>query len=142
MNILIVTPNEPFYLSGNINYLLRNLSSEDRLVGCVLLKPTPYGNRLNFKDKAIQTLKIFGSKFFLYYGLKFVWAKIFLTDVKDVLNKFKIPIIHLSENINSPNSLSLLKIYKPDLIISILGNQIFKESILNLPTHGCINLHN
>ena len=31
--------------------------------------------------------------------------------------------------------------FKPDLLVSILGNQIFKKPILNLAPRGCINLH-
>ena len=31
--------------------------------------------------------------------------------------------------------------YSPDLIISILGNQIFKKPLIELPPLGCINLH-
>ena len=43
MNIILITPNEPFYLSKNISFLIKNIPKEVKLKGCVLLKPTPYG---------------------------------------------------------------------------------------------------
>ena len=141
MNIIIVTPNEPFYLSNNIDYLVRNLNSQDKLIGCVLLNPTPYGKRLNFFQKANRTFKIFGLKFFIYYTVKFILVTFFSRNVEQVLRQHKIPIIRLSKNINSKDSITILRQFNPDLIISVLGNEIFKKSILELPKNGCINLH-
>lgn len=141
MNIIIVTPNEPFYLSENIDYLIRNLNAQDKLVGCVLLNPTPYGRRLNFFQKAYRTFKIFGLRFFIYYTVKFIYVTLFSRNVEKVLRQHKIPIIRLSKNINSKGSITILKQFNPDLIISVLGNEIFKKSILELPKNGCINLH-
>ena len=34
-----------------------------------------------------------------------------------------------------------IQLFKPDLLISIAGNQIFKEKLINLAPQGCINLH-
>ncbi len=31
--------------------------------------------------------------------------------------------------------------FKPDMLISILGNQIFKKPLINLAPKGCLNLH-
>jgi len=45
------------------------------------------------------------------------------------------------ENINSEESLKLLKSKKPDLILSFAFGQIFKAPILNLPKLGCLNVH-
>jgi len=141
LKILIVTPNEPFYLADNIKFLITNLSCNDQLIGCVLLKPTPYGKRITFFQKAFRTFKIFGFKFFIYYTIKYIYSKLFVVDVERILIKSKIPIIQLSKNINSNESLSILKELNPDLIISILGNEIFKRPILELPKNGCLNLH-
>ena len=52
-----------------------------------------------------------------------------------------VPLKLLNESINNNGSLNLIRSYKPDLIISILSNEIFKNEVLNLPTYGCINLH-
>ena len=53
----------------------------------------------------------------------------------------EIPKITISENINSPSSINIINSYKPDILVSVLGNQIFKKQIINLAPMGCINLH-
>ena len=128
-------------MSENLSYLLENITSASKIKGCVLLKATPYGRRSNFLQKALKTYNIFGLKFFLFYSMKFLKNKIFGKDVKKILKDHKIPIIELPNNINYPESIKVLSKYSPDLIISILGNEIFKKPILNLPKKGCINLH-
>ena len=142
MKIIIVTPNEPFYLSDNISYLLKNLKKNNHdIVSCVLLSPSPYGRRVTFSSKSKKVLSIFGLSFFIYYTLKFIKTKLFKPSVKKVLNLNKVPLTILDKSINHRDSLGIIDYYKPDLIISILGNEIFKSKILSLPTYGCINLH-
>ena len=142
MKIIIVTPDEPFYLSENIEYLLRSLRNNNHdVVSCVLLSPSPYGKRETFFSKSKKVLNIFGSSFFLYYGAKFVVTKLFKPSVKKILTLNKIPITLLNKSINHKHSRDIINSYKPDLIISVLGNEIFKSEILGLPTYGCINLH-
>lgn len=142
MKIILVTPNEPFYLSDNISYLLKNLKKNNHdVVSCVLLSPSPYGRRETFLAKSKKVLNIFGISFFLYYSLKFIMAKLFKPSVKKILNLNIVPLTLLNKSINHKDSLDIINSYKPDLIISILGNEIFKSKILSLPRYGCINLH-
>ena len=35
----------------------------------------------------------------------------------------------------------MISSYKPSLLVSILGNEIFKEQLIKLAPYGCINLH-
>ena len=58
-----------------------------------------------------------------------------------MIERKNIRIITLKDSINSENSLHTISLYNPDVIVSILGNQIFKKQILSLPKIGCINLH-
>ena len=141
MRIILVTPDEPFYLSENITYLLKNLKRNNHeLVSCVLLSPSPYGRRETFYSKSQKVLSIFVLSFFIYYSLKYIKTKLFKPSVKKVLNLNKVPLTLLNKSINHKDSLDIINSYKPDLIISILGNEIFKNEILSLPTYGCINL--
>ncbi|MDC0280976.1 formyltransferase family protein, partial [Akkermansiaceae bacterium] len=107
----------------------------------VLLSPSPYGRREFFLSKAKKVLNIFGISFFIYYSLKLIKTKLFEPSVGKVLKLNKIPIVLLNKSINHKDSLDIISAFKPGLIISILGNEIFKSKILNLPTYGCINLH-
>jgi len=141
MRLIIITQNEPFYLSQNLNYLINNLKNDHELVGVVISDVSPFGKKESFIKKALKTKKIFGLKFFIYYSLKFIYSKIFKTSVRTLLNKYNIPEIIIEGSINSVKNIELIKSYNPDLLISILGNQIFKKSLLDLAPKGCINLH-
>ena len=46
------------------------------------------------------------------------------------------------EKINSPECISIIENYKPDLIFNINSYQIIKEPILSIPPQGIINFHN
>jgi methionyl-tRNA formyltransferase len=61
--------------------------------------------------------------------------------VKSILKKNDIPIIKLEGSINNKSNLKLISEFKPDLLVSILGNQIFKKPLIDLAPKGCINLH-
>ena len=142
MKIVLVTPDEPFYLSDNIQYLLENLiKNKHEIVSCILLHPSPYGRRETFFSKAFKVCDIFGLRFFIYYSLNYLISKIFKRSVKTVLKINQIPIECLDRPINHQSSLDLIDGHGPDIIISVLGNEIFKRDLLELPSFGCINLH-
>lgn len=142
MRIIIITQNEPFYLAKNLKYLISILPNHSEIVGCVVADVSPFGKKESFLKKAKKTYDIFGLRFFIYYTIKFLKSKInSKTNVFKVLNENSIPIITLHSPINKKQSVDQIKAFKPDLLVSILGNQIFKKPIINLATKGCINLH-
>jgi methionyl-tRNA formyltransferase len=142
MDIFIITQNDPFYLAENLNYLFYNLPKDVKAVGCVLFDASPFGKRESFIQKLIKSFQIFGISFVIHYAVEFIYSK-FNTNknVKKTLKKHGIPILSIKENINSKQSLETIKSYNPDLLISIAGNQIFKQPLINLATKGCLNLH-
>ena len=143
MRVLIITQDDPFYLADNLNYLFNIPSDDISYVGCVLLSPSPFGKKNeSFLMKAFNTYKIFGLIFFLTYSLRFLLNKFKKnTKVRNILNRHNIPCISLNKSINSNESLSRLSEFKPDLIVSIAGNEIFKKPLINLAPFGCLNLH-
>lgn len=141
MKIIIITQNEPFYLKENISYLLSILPLECKIIGCIVSDVSPFGKRESFLNKMYKTYKIFGLKFFIYYSIKFMYKKFFSSSIKSLLRKENINEIKLNGSINNKSNLDLLKSLKPDLLVSILGNQIFKKELITLAPKGCINLH-
>ena len=141
MRIIIITQDEPFYLSQNIDYLLSKLSDNDKIVGAIVTNASPFGRKESFLSKALKTKRIFGINFFIYYSLRFTYAKIFRKSVTQILAKHGVNKIYVKGSINSEKNLNIIKSYNPDLLISILGNQIFKKPLINLGPKGCINLH-
>lgn len=141
MNIVLITQADPFYISDSIQELLKRVSKKHTISACVLLKASPFGKNLGFFNKVVSTFKIFGAKFFIYYTLKFIYAKLFKKNVSQILKKFNVTQIDLKKSINHTTSLEEIKKYAPDLLISLAGNQIFKTTLINLAPLGCLNLH-
>ena len=132
MRIVIITQDEPFYLAQNIKYLYSILPSHSQIVGCVVNDVSPFGKKESFIKKAKKTYSIFGIKFFLHYAFMFIKSKFSKKkNVIKLLNKLGIPFIRLESNINNEDSVDKIKSYNPDLLISILGNQIFKTQIFD-----------
>ena len=142
MNIVLITQNEPFYLAENLEYLINNLQTHSNITGCVVLSPSPFGKKLSFFQKANRTRNIFGNIFFIRYTIKYLnrYANP-KKSIKRILEKHKIPIISLKRAINHKESIELISKFSPDLLISILGNEIFKKPIIELASKGCLNLH-
>jgi methionyl-tRNA formyltransferase len=142
MRIVIITQDDPFYLAKNLDYLFSLFSKEHEVVGCVVSSVSPFGKKETFIDKALKTAKIFGFKFFLRYALKFISSKFsFKNNVRNVLIKHGVEEINLTGSINSKESLDSINSFKPDLLISIAGNEIFKLPLIELASKGCLNLH-
>ena len=142
MRIVIITQNEPFYLAENLRYLINILPVHSKIVGCVVNDVSPFGKKETFFKKAKKTYNVFGLSFFIHYSMKFIISKIDNSKKIDiVLNNNTIPKIVLDKPINHVESVTKIKEFKPDLLLSILGNQIFKEPIIDLAPKGCLNLH-
>ena len=113
-----------------------------QIVGCVVNDVSPFGKKENFIQKAKKTYDIFGLRFFMHYSLKFIKSKFQSSKkISNILNDFCIDKIVLNKHINHPESVQSIKKYDPDLLISILGNQIFKDPMIRLAPKGCLNLH-
>jgi methionyl-tRNA formyltransferase len=142
MNIVIITQDDPFYLAENLDYFFQNLPEDVSIIACVLADASPFGKRESLFKKLRKTLKIFGFSFVVHFGLQFIRNRLDKNkSVVNILNKYNIPIVRLAESINSEKSLSAIKTYAPDLLISIAGNQVFKQPLIDLAPKGCLNLH-
>jgi methionyl-tRNA formyltransferase len=142
MTILIITQDDPFYLAETFEYLLGKLPEDIKITGCVLAAISPFGKRESFYKKLKKTFEIYGVSFLLHYGMQFIRNKLNPSKkIAKILHKYNIPIIHLSGNINSEESLKRIRSYHPDLLVSVLGSQIFKQSLIDLAPKGCLNLH-
>ena len=142
MRIVIITQDDPFYLPDNLDYLFNNLPEQTEVVGCVVTRVSPFGKTESLLDKAKSTLEIFGLRFFVRYGVDFLVSKLpNRPTVRKVLKKYGIPEVPISNSLNSSDSLTRLREFTPDLLISVLGNQIFRRPLIDLAPSGCLNLH-
>ena len=60
--------------------------------------------------------------------------------VKTLADKFNLPVIQ-PPTLKEPEALTQLQSWEPDLIIDAAFGQILRPPVLNLPLHGCINVH-
>ena len=142
MRIVLITQNEPFYLAKNLKYLHSILPKHSKIISAIISNPNVYGRKEFFIKKALRTFNIFGLKFFLYYSFLFIRNKLNKKyDVIETLKELKIKQISLKNSINNKISLDIIRAEKPDIIISILGNEIFKKDLIELAPKGILNLH-
>ncbi len=60
--------------------------------------------------------------------------------VKTLALELNIPIIQ-PQKLREPGTMSQLQTWKPDLIVVAAFGQILKKEVLDLPKHGCVNIH-
>ena len=142
LKIILITQDDPFYLGGHIGWLLENIPPCARVVAAVVLRGSPFGRKELLVKKVAKTYEIFGAKFFLRFGLTYLTNKFRpQKNIKRVLMRHKIPLIRITHHINHPETVSALRTFAPDLLISIAANEIFKREIIELAPKGCFNLH-
>ena len=142
MRVVLITQNDRFYLPEAIDYLVALLDNAVKIEAAVCLDQSPFGERKSFLRKSYDTLSIFGLRFFIHYGSRFVWKKFFRKDsVIRRLKRHDIDVISLGASINHPDSLQRIGEYSPDILVSIAGNEIFRKPLIDLCKHGCLNLH-
>lgn len=142
MKIVIITQDNPLYIAESIERLIKKLGSANKIVGCIVADPSPFGKKESFKDKALNTYRIFGVNFFIYYSIKYLVNKFLKRkSLTKILVNNSIKNISLNHSVNHPDSINKIKKLKPDLMISLAGNEIFKKEFINIPPKGCLNLH-
>lgn len=140
VRVLIVTQEEPFYLPSLLPRFLDELSERHDVVGAVVLSPSPYGKASeSFLRKMKTVLTIFGLRFFFYYGMRYLHSMVHGERVSSVISGRRIPLISLEHSINHKESLQLIADANPELTVSILANEVFKEEFLKIAP--CLNLH-
>jgi methionyl-tRNA formyltransferase len=144
VKIILFTQEDPFYLVESTEDLMKKINSDGRhsIIQAIITPPSPFGRKETFKQKAIKTYKIFGLSFFLYYSIRFFVRKIILRKgVEKVLKKNNVPVISISDTINSKANVELIQNLDADLILIIAGNQIVKKRVLDATKFGVFNVH-
>lgn len=142
MRVLILTQDEPLFIVPSIDYFLSRTPAQVTVAGCVVFDPSPVGKKLGLAGRAKQLLRVFGAGYFLRYAGKFALARLLPgRSLDSVLRRHAVAKVEIAGNINAPANLETLRALKPDLLISIAGNQIFRRPLIDLAPKGCLNLH-
>jgi methionyl-tRNA formyltransferase len=141
MRLVFLTQADPFYLPKIYQYLLPKLKSEGHeVVASVLFDVAPFGKKESKVKQLIDTYKVFGLGFTIHYILQYAKG-ILSKDVKGVMEANSIETVKLANRVNHPDSLEIIQSFKPDLLVSLAGNEIFKQPLFESAKYGVINLH-
>lgn len=147
MKIIIITQEDAFVVPKNIEKILR-------LEDVELLKVIDIDSNYSLVNKKSYFIKGFGLLQTIKMGIKVVSAKVL--NIIDTVTSYKLAITPKSlkavserynipfDRIKNPNSAGFLeevRALEPDLIVSYSAPVVFKEALLKIPKHGCINLH-
>jgi len=138
--IFIITQNENIFLKESLENLILNLPKNVKITNVILLNSSPFGKKKNLFSKIISTINIFGINFFIFYCIKII-RSFFSERIIALLKRHKIKYYLINDDVNNSHNLNLIKKSKPDIILSLTANQIFKEKLLNIPKICCLNLH-
>lgn len=136
MRVFILVENDRFFIPKMLSQFIPQYGGD--LVGVGIAR-RKYSSPITH---IVRSLKNFERKLIIFGPLGLLRLLFKLkkpTSAKSAAQKFGIPFYELF-NINSPESLSLLKQHNIDVIIS-LQDQIFKKDLIRLPKIGCINKH-
>ena len=100
----------------------------------------PFGKKESKVKQLIDTYKVFGLGFTIHYVLKYAKG-ILGKDVKGVMKANGFETVKLANRINNLESLKIIRSFKPDLLVSLAGNEIFKQPLFESAKYGVINLH-
>jgi methionyl-tRNA formyltransferase len=110
------------------------------VVASVLFDVAPFGKKESKVKQLIDTYRVFGLGFTIHYILQYAKG-ILGKGVKGVMETNGIETVKLANRVNHPNSLEIIQSFKPDLLVSLAGNEIFKQPLFESANYGVINLH-
>lgn len=135
MKIILVT-SDLTYCPENYNdvfeYVVQNL--KPRIAGVILVRINKFG--ILFK---LPYLYFAGCKN-IASALRHNLGEAILGRKKRFLEKSGIPLISV-KSINDGNGILWLRAMKPDLVLNMRARCIYKDSVLEIPRLGCVNVH-
>ncbi len=147
MNVIFITPEEPTVMPLFFEKALPQVREK---VGAIVVVSPVYRNTTWVKQ-AVKFIRSFGLKDFLLEAIVFAGDKCLdlsqkvagmggFHSVKSLAEFHGVPLLRAGD-VNDAEFLERLRELKPDLIVSVSCPQIFRKPLLQLPTHGCINVH-
>jgi methionyl-tRNA formyltransferase len=130
------------FLVPGIDYLLSRKPDGVEIAGCVVFDPSPLGKKVGLAGRAKELLRVFGPAYFVRYAAKFALARARPSRrLSHILRSHGVRQLKLAANVNAPQSLDAIRRLRPDLLVSVAGNQLFRRPLIELAPKGCLNLH-
>jgi methionyl-tRNA formyltransferase len=146
MKIAVVTQEDSFYIPKLLSLVMagrgRDIVAVSILPGEMVKTVSNVRKYLAFMGPLDFTR--YGIRYSIYHALNLLFPKGIgdrFYSVKAVARRHGVPILEPGK-VNAAAHLEALRQLGVELIVSIAAPQIFKEELLALPKHGCINIHN
>jgi methionyl-tRNA formyltransferase len=148
-HILFITQEDPFYVRLFFEEFFKRYDPTEDVKG-VIVAPTM--GKKSVKKLIRQMYDFYGPVDFVRIGARYAWHKTCdllsrvvplrrFHSISQVCRHYNVPV-NACANINGEEFLETLRQMDLDLIISVAAPQIFKEPLIRIPRHGCINIHN
>jgi methionyl-tRNA formyltransferase len=149
LNIAFITQDDPFYVRIFFKEFIESCVRREEIKVVVIL---PAMGKKSFSGVLRQMYDFYGCWNFLRVGTRYIlyklasklpaWArgKKFFS-IEQVCRHYGVQVAR-ARDVNAPELLGLLSQWGLDLIISVAAPQVFRERLIGLPRHGCINIHN
>lgn len=138
MKITMLTVADPLYLPAFFDLVLAELAGGGHDVE-VYAAPALYRGQTTL-SAAWRYLRTFGIDGFVGLALRMLRAKCLRISIEQSCRWAGVPYAALAD-VNHPPFLERLRNTGTDLIVSVSCPQIFRGRLINLPRHGCLNIH-
>ena len=136
LRVLVVTAEDPIYVSRFFEALIPALPATVRVVGVTVL---PAFHEPLFLT-ARRVLGLYGPIDFARLCMRYAGARASGRSVSRLAEKAGIPRIE-TRSVNNEEYLGRVSELAPDVIVSVAAPEIFRTALLSLPRLGCLNIH-
>lgn len=147
--LLFITQEDPFYVRLFFEEFLANYPHREEIAGVVI---APTMGKKSMAKLVRQMYGFYGPVDFVRMGLRYFYYKLMsrlgrawrarrFYSIRQVCEHYQVPVLEVSD-LNGADFLASLRSLDLDLIVSVAAPQIFRETLLAIPKHGCINIHN
>ena len=149
MKVFIITKEEAFFFPRMIRYISENQSNDYEIVGITILRPL-LKNQTK-KDWMSQRIGFYSIKDILVLGSLIFYARLIekitqskenrrYYSVRSYCKKAHIPVIETT-SVNNEEYLEKIRVFEPDLLISMSSPELFGKNIISIPKYDCLNAH-
>lgn len=135
MNVVYLTTDDPLYLPAFFDRVL----SARQDTSAVFVVPPLYKNQ-TASAAARRYFQTFGAAATASLAARTVSAKVRRQSIADVCDRHGVLCEDIAD-VNDPAFLDRLRELGTTLIVSVSCPQIFKKPLIELPEHGCLNIH-
>ena len=136
MKIVFLTTEDPIYLP---DFFEAVLGERGRDTQAVYVVPPLYKDQTTLQA-AVRYVRTFGLEGLVGLGSRVLGAKLRRRSIESVCRRKGVRCEE-AQDVNAEGFLGELRVLDPDVIVSVSCPQIFRQSLIELPRKGILNIH-